>query len=118
MTGAPLLLSRSRSVSYWPEVNTTNLHLRPTLIVDDPVPKFVPDSEPRQGYASMAGVNRHMPPRIGVSEYRGKPCQGRNRVARQNLCFYHKNLGLILVRKVDFRCICALREPPMRFSFT
>jgi hypothetical protein len=31
MTGAPLLLSRSRSVSYWPDVSTKNLHLRPTV---------------------------------------------------------------------------------------
>jgi hypothetical protein len=41
MTGPPLLLSRFRSASYWPDVSTKNLHLRPTLIVDDPVPKFL-----------------------------------------------------------------------------
>jgi hypothetical protein len=40
MTGAPLLLSRSRSASYCPDVSTKNAHLRPTLIVDDRVPKF------------------------------------------------------------------------------
>jgi hypothetical protein len=40
MTGAPLLLSRSRSVAYCPDVSTKNSHLRPTLIVEDRVPKF------------------------------------------------------------------------------
>jgi hypothetical protein len=58
MTGGSLLLSRSRSASYCPDVATKNAHLRPTLIVDDHVPKCSPDPEPWLDRPKVSALGR------------------------------------------------------------